>query len=1059
MCDGTTTQAGRRLTRGPKLRRRCGLAGLVFALLQGCQLAAAVEPGYLVRVWDVEDGLPQSSVTDLAQTSDGYLWIGTLHSGLARFDGHRFVRFDLANTPQLGHPGVRRLFGDSFGRLWVNTFGPGLLVWEGGKFSPVMLPSPQVEGLLAARANEVIFNIASNNLYRLSRDAQAGWKAKAMEAPTNNPVVFYVSDAGGTVWYRRTDGRIGRVLEERFVDLDPVPGLAIAQVRTLQSDREGRIWVGTENCVALWDSQQFTDMTPTNGEPLRGLLRIAPVAQGAVWLETATRMRLCRDRQWVAEARDWDPRLHAPPQGRGRRADAEGGLWIQVADLGLVHLAPDGRLDTVTPAQGLRSTALGRIFADSEGNLWTGYERGGLVCVRPRLFHTVGRAEGLNDTLVASVCADRDGAIWMGTAGGEVSRWQGGVLTNFTLPMLTNRCLTPLVSPAKDGGVWVATDGNGLLAYAEGGFRHVLSPEQCPPAPRAILADRAGRVWVAAFTGLYRLDAGKWELVQTVRSAGDYPGALTEAADGSVWLGTFNSELWHFTRGGMTRLKLPSTGPKNFISALLGDAEGALWIGTQGGGLLRWKDGVFARVTSAEGLPEDRIWELLDDAGGGLWLGTGAGIARLDKSQFDQVARLGGVLTPRRFGPSDGLASAGGTPEFKPNCWRSDDGRLWFTTANGVVTVNPAQVRGETAAPPAIIESVDVSGKVREIPSPAAVPDSSLAVGPGSQSLDFRYTALAFSHPELVRFRHRLEGLDADWISAGENRVATYRHVPPGEYVFRVTACNASGVWNPKPAALRVTVRPHFWQTGWFLGFAIAALAAALISTVRYVSFRRLRARLARLEQEAALQQERARIAKDIHDDLGASLTEIALLSERAQRRIEQPQVAREHIDQIFTKARALTRAIDDIVWSFNPSNDNVEGLVQHLGKFAPEFLRSAGIRCRMDVPLDLPEVPLASRVRHHLYLALKEALHNVVKHAGATEVWVRVEFSNGDLSIRIEDNGRGFTTETAAAADADGLSNMRQRMGEVGGRFEQTSQPGAGTRTKLTVPLPLAKD
>jgi signal transduction histidine kinase len=329
-----------------------------------------------------------------------------------------------------------------------------------------------------------------------------------------------------------------------------------------------------------------------------------------------------------------------------------------------------------------------------------------------------------------------------------------------------------------------------------------------------------------------------------------------------------------------------------------------------------------------------------------------------------------------------------------------------------------------------------------------------LTIPPGKRRLEFQYTGLSLGAPESVRFRYQLEGLDERWIEAGRERLAFYSLLPAGDYQFHVTACDNSGVWSPQEAVLNFEVEPFFWQTWWFGLGLLAALVASVVAVVRYVSYRRLRLRLRTLEQETAVQKDRARIAKDLHDDLGAHLSQIAMLSELAQTDFDKPAQAKGHIDLIFRTARSVTRSLDEIVWAVNPRNDSLDRFTAHLCTFAPEFLRAAGISCRLDVPMDLPTAPLPAKVRHHLYLGFKEALHNVVKHAGATEVWLRLKIDSRQLTLVIEDNGRGFQRGAGAASGEDGLVNLGQRMTEIGGSFQQQSEPGQGTRTVLVAPL-----
>ena len=302
-----------------------------------------------------------------------------------------------------------------------------------------------------------------------------------------------------------------------------------------------------------------------------------------------------------------------------------------------------------------------------------------------------------------------------------------------------------------------------------------------------------------------------------------------------------------------------------------------------------------------------------------------------------------------------------------------------------------------------------------------------------------------------MRFRHRLEGLERDWVEDGTRRTVNYSYIPPGQYRFQVLACNNDGVWNETGAALALTVVPFVWQTGWFKAVAALALFGAIGGAIRYVERRKLQRKVARLEQQRAVEHERARIAQDMHDDLGSRLTQITLMSELAQDELEHPAEAGEYLRRIESSARSLTRAMDEIVWAVNPRNDSLEGLLRYLQRFAQEHLTLAGVRCRWEVPVQVPALALPGNVRHSLYLACKEALHNVTKHAAATEARVHLEQGEASFTLIIEDNGRGFAA--SGGGPGNGLVNLQKRMADLGGRFEVESGTGAGARVRFVVP------
>jgi signal transduction histidine kinase len=329
---------------------------------------------------------------------------------------------------------------------------------------------------------------------------------------------------------------------------------------------------------------------------------------------------------------------------------------------------------------------------------------------------------------------------------------------------------------------------------------------------------------------------------------------------------------------------------------------------------------------------------------------------------------------------------------------------------------------------------------------------AAVRIEPRHRSLRFEFAALSFAAPENVVFRYRLEPFDGHWIEAGSQRTATYPRLTHGTYRFRVTACNSAGIWNEEGAVFAFSVVPFPWQTWWFRITAVLACLGTTAGLVRYMSFRRLRRFVQKLEQQAALDRERARIARDIHDDLGGRLTEVELLIAMAQRAA--PEQSNGTMGRMAVAVRQAGESLDEIVWAVNPKHDSLPLLVNYLGQYAIQFLNAAGIRCRVDLPERPAPDPVPPEVRHNLFLAVKEALNNVARHAQATEAWLRVSLSPGWFQVRVEDNGRGLR-DGPMDPGSDGLGNMRQRMEAIGGRFDVQSMPQGGTTIILTLIWP----
>jgi signal transduction histidine kinase len=371
--------------------------------------------------------------------------------------------------------------------------------------------------------------------------------------------------------------------------------------------------------------------------------------------------------------------------------------------------------------------------------------------------------------------------------------------------------------------------------------------------------------------------------------------------------------------------------------------------------------------------------------------------------------------------------------------------------------VDPAGARINPLPPPVRIEEMRMDDKTFADGNDAGP----LKVPPGRHRIEFEYTGLSFVAPEKVRFKCRLNNFETEWADAGTKHMATYNYIPPGNYSFQVTACNNDGVWNETGASLKFEVLPYFWQTTWFhvLGGLATVLAAS--GAVWFDTRRRMRRRVERAERQRDIERERSRIAQDIHDDLGAQLTRITMMSESARGELANPGRAAAGLEKIYHTARELTRSMDEIVWAVSPRHDTLESLATYLEKFAHDWLATAGFRCRLDLPLQFPEWRLTSELRHNVFLAFKEALHNAVKHSGASEVLIRLAVKEKSFALSVEDNGRGFAVDekmkTASvapdrAAAGNGLDNMRRRLAAVGGSCEIQSAPGAGTRVIFSV-------
>ena len=1057
----------------------CLLSILIFLPLLSRAKDSSASGDYLIDVWTTEKGLPNSSVTSIAQTPDGYLWVGT-YNGLARFDGARFVTFEPENTPELLHARIRKLFLDAQGTLWINTYDGSLTSWRGGVFKLEWRAKDYADfdvTRVAATADHLTFLLATGEMIRRElAGTNSEWRVIEPPARAKGVGTAAFEDAAGTMWYRGRDreSQLWRTAGNLFEVVSTNLGLPEgARVRTLTADERGRVWVCTDRGLAVQAGGRFAMVTPTNGAAIVDANYVFPTRDGSAWVVVNDKLRKLAGGQWVEGLAPWTEGITSSTVMRlGGHEQADGTVWFYHYGLGLVQVGVDGVTHRFTVEEGFPGARVDCFLEDSEGNLWAGVNRAGLVRLRKKRFQVLSGTGGAQAAAMQSVCEDASGAMWLGTAGNGLARWQEGRVRDINMPGGGARGFVFSAYPGTQGELWLSAGEEDLYVLVSNRL------ERCTPfvhGVKSLLVSRDGQtVWAGTKIGLFVCSNS------TTRVFAPHPNiprsvdvrALAESADGVLWAGGGNGTLYRVTTNGTDNFE-PSTNALRYpIWSLQLDADGTVWAGTFRGGLLRFRDGKFNRFSVADGLPDNVIAQLLPDDNGNLWMGSHQGIFRVARTELDAYAKGGRTtIASTAYGRLDGLPSLECSGSYQPACWRARDGRLWFATAGGVVAIQPDDATPNLRPPPVVIEDVLIDGvpqKLGTFKTKSVLSSQKnggretvplLDVPPGKRSFEFRYTGLSFVSPDKVRFRYKLEGLEKDWVEAGAlaPRAVQYNFLRAGEYTFRVTACNNEGVWNVAGQAFALNVQPHFYETKSFIVLLIVSGAGLLLMLARAIYKRRLHEAMERVERQRAVERDRARIAKDIHDDLGAGLTQITLLSELAKR--DTPEEIGEHVGQISGTARELTRAMDEIVWAINPHNDTLEGLITYVSKFAQQYLTLAGIRCRLDVPVQLPAYTLGAEVRHNLYLAIKEALNNVVKHSGATVASLRLEHAAGRISLTIEDDGCGLerTAERRIAtggrtSSGHGLFNMKRRLEDIGGRCELSAGPGGGTKVEFTV-------
>ncbi len=980
---------------------------------------AKASPTYQFDVWQTDEGLPQSTVTSIVQTRDGYLWLGT-QNGLVRFDGVSFKVFKEDNTLAIKNNRFVKLFLDREGTLWVSGEQGELLCLRNGRFTYYQMPG---KGTAFSYARAIC------------------------------------DDSEGRVWVVSCDwqliclGKAGFTVPSADWNLKGIEPDAVAD------DEAGRVWVQTEQELAVWQDGKFqTTWSETNAGNFQ--VDMATSRAGGVWVAANGRLRKFESGRWTADrgAFAW---TNSPIYDLYE--DSHDRVWVATMGSGLYRYDSDGAVLHLTTKDGLPSDFVRCVTEDREGNMWVGMESGGLCRLRPATFQSVGVRQGLSSDQVTSACESTNADIWIALNGDGLDRLSSnGHVEHYgsSEGLMNGHVWSVLLD--HDGIVWAGT-WDGLFKCEGGRFADLSDGATIGRQIFAIYKDRQGDLWLGqqGFGVLTRLRGDKRTII---RIPGASPSldvrVMVQDASGSLWVGTENEGLYRWQNGQWTHIGKDDGLASETVWSLQADDDGTLWIGTCGGGLSRWEDGKITTWTTKNGLINDVICQILEDDRGNLWLGSYGGVFCVSKQQLALWTNKSNMIQCVGYDKSDGLPSIECVGGCQPSGLRARDGRLWFPTVKGFAIVNPDNVPHNPLPPPVLVEGVAVAGTALL----ADTLDGDLKLPPGRRRLEFQYTALSLTDPEKVRFKYKLEGLESSWDEAGTKRTADYSYIPPGRYQFRVIACNNDGVWNNTGATLAVTVLPYFWQTKWFMVLVVLTTLGSVAGSVRYVVKRRLQRRIDRIERERAIEAERGRIANDIHDDLGARLSEIVILSELAQNPESSQDAVQADVRKITDKARELTQSLGEIVWAVNPENDTLDHFVTYACYFVQDYLQLARIRSRLAVPARLPDVSLTSDVRHNLLMTLKEALNNIVKHANASEVQIQMTVEPAKFTVTIKDDGCGFRPgpmpdgNTAGIMEGanrvlwgNGLTNMRKRMQTIGGQFRLESQPNRGTQIELT--------
>jgi signal transduction histidine kinase/ligand-binding sensor domain-containing protein len=967
---------------------------------------------YRFDSFTTDNGLPQNGVRGIVQTPDGYLWLTTF-DGLVRYDGAKFTVFDKNNSPGISSNRFSMLHIEPDGTLFAGTEDGGLTVYRDGKF----------------QSFTVADGLPSNTVTFFRTDARGE---------------FVIDTAGGICYFR--NGSFTRV-----------PSAELPNDNHFYRSPTGNLW--------LYDENSIRQITPDKREityPVK-IARYNAGFSGFKFLEDRAQNLWFGDLSGVYCLKDGNVKKFSERDGvpagtilRPYLEDEDGGIWFStgwfgIQGAGLVRFF-QGKFTSWGASAGLSNLSVGQLFKDREGTIWAATDRG-INHLQKQFIRSFSIDDGLIHSEVYPLLQARNGDIYVGTTRG-LSLYRGGKFTevNVRNPVGDKISATAFYEDEAER-LWIGAVG-GLHRMENGKLTEISELHMI--TVWAIQSDRRGDVWVASAKGLYRFRDDN--LVATYTTAEGLPSddikVIHEDKNGALWFGTYGG-LVKFENDKFVSLTTKDGLASDRVRTIYEEKDGTLWIGTYDGGMSRLRDGKFFNFTIENGLFNNGVFQIFEDEKGNFWISCNRGIFRVSKRELEDLAD-GKIskINSFAYGKPDGMLNTECNGGRQPAGIKTADGRLWFPTQNGVVVLNPEDVSFNPNPPPVEIESVLIERQTTDF-------RNGIALNANEDNLEIRYTGISFTKPEQVKFRYRIEGLDESWTEVGTIRDVYFPSLPSGEYIFHVIAANSDGVWNENGARLKITVNAPFWQKTWFIGLVSAAAILVIFAAFR-LRVRQLERRQI-IQQEfsrkllESQEQERQRIAAELHDSIGQSLLIIKNRAFLALSDLDEPENVKEQLEELSDSAADAIEECREISYNLRPFQIERFGLTKTLEGIFKRISEVSGIITTTEI--DSIDNLFSAEAETNIYRVVQESVNNIIKHSAATRAALAIKKYDDKVEISIRDDGRGFDPNGVNINENKrggfGLMGIAERVRMLGGNCEIDSQKG----TNIEISLPISRN
>ena len=972
-------------------------------------LCLAQSDEYVIQQWNVEDGLPQSTVRCIAQTHDGYLWVGTWN-GIARFDGVRMKVFNVGNTPALITANTMSLYCDSKDRLWIGT------------------------------------------------------------------------DAGGLVKYK----------EGTFTRFDSTDGFEATRILSIAEDQSGRMWFATEIGVYVYDGKKFLHFTKANGLAQSYVGQVLSSADGKMYvglITTGSIVHLEKDSLVIEQT--------FPAGGFVVATDSLGTLWYGIREKGFVQrkngntiidrrfaginsndtyilrngekwlltqndirIVADSSRRILQTVDGVQLSDITSVLEDREGNIWMGKEGGGLILLRKKQVVVLSKQNGFPANRIMTGVQDHQGSVWIGTWDNGILKSVNGSYQKFVrMPLFKPDVGIFSIAESRDSTLLIGAWANGLLSIHNNHSEHI-SRGMIDRHTSIISAvgDTKNRIWVGtAHDGVVCFSGNEEHVWNTSNGlSSNRVNDILCAKNGDVWISVSANGVNRISEDKLTVFKKENGLNDNSAHPMYEDDDGNIWIGTNRG-LNRWKPdqrnvpggkGSFAYVTEEQGLFDNAIGQIIQDNDGNFWIGAIHGICRVNKQELNDVAD-GKIKTIKclTIGKEDGMLSESAGGGGTNRCWKTTDGRLWFSTSQGVVIIDPKRIESNTIPPSVIIDEVLIDNRIEKM-------SSEITLKPEETKLELGYSGIHFSAPKKIRFEYMLEGFEKKWNDVGTKRIAQYTNINPGTYTFRLKAQSNSGVWSTQEATVRIIVLPKYYETWWFR-LVIVFLFVTVGPLIYIVRVRQLKREQQRQHEISQLliesqEAERKRIAQEMHDSLGQELLVIKNRAVMGLKTAAEESKEKRQLEQISSGATNILKLVRSLSHNLRPPELDRLGLTETIRSILTNVREASEIILNAEV--DEIDGLVKKENEINLIRILQEVLSNIEKHSDASEVTIGITVANEQILFTIRDNGKGFSPEEVK--HGIGLAGISERVRILQGSLSIISSGGGGATVTITIPV-----